>query len=154
MDHLSFGLPFHVTINPTGKEYKMNNLFTQEQYNRLIDNGSPANRDKDHAPVALLTMPFTNCVWLLSEIEPDNPDIAFGLCDLGMGFPELGYVSISEIQSVRDPVFKMTVYNDPLFKTEYPMSAYSAAARANEQIIWDKDIVCRYVNKKLRGLTP
>jgi hypothetical protein len=32
-----------------------------------------------------------------------NPDggLAFGLCDLGMGCPELGYVSVMELQSVR-----------------------------------------------------
>lgn len=119
-----------------------------------MNNGSPTNRDKDHAPVVMLTMPFTNCVWLLSEIEPDSQDIAFGLCDLGMGFPELGYVSISEIQSIVHPVFKTTVYNNPLFKAEYPMSAYSAAARANEQIVWDKNVVGQYAKKKSNSLTP
>ena len=27
--------------------------------------------------------------------------VAFGLCDLGIGCPELGYVSLSELKSVR-----------------------------------------------------
>ena len=28
----------------------------------------------------------------------------FGLCDLGFGFPELGYVSMDELQSVKGPL--------------------------------------------------
>ena len=133
----------------------MNPLFTEEQYKRLIENGSIANMDKDHAPVVMLTLPFTACVWLLSELDPDNPDIAFGLCDLGMGFPELGSVSISEIQSVKHPVFKTGVFNNPEFKAAYPMSAYAAAARSHQEIVWDEAVVARYVRKaKLDGLTP
>lgn len=133
----------------------MNTLFTEEQYNLLIENGRVANMDKDHAPVVMLTLPFSSCVWLLSELDPDNPDIAFGLCDLGMGFPELGSVSIREIQSVKHPVFKTTVCNNPLFKANYPMSAYAAAARDQQQIVWDEAIIARFARKtKPGGLTP
>jgi len=28
--------------------------------------------------------------WLLTEIDSDDLDRAFGLCDLGLGMPELG----------------------------------------------------------------
>lgn len=132
----------------------MNTLFTEEQYKRLIENGSIANMDKDNAPVVMLTLPFTSCVWLLSELDPDNPDIAFGLCDLGMGFPELGSVSISEIQSVKHPVFKTGVFNNTEFKANYPMSAYAAAARDQQQIVWNETVVARYARKaKLDDLT-
>lgn len=132
----------------------MNRLFTTEQYNQLIKNGRIANGDKDNAPVVMLTLPFSPCVWLLSELDPDNPDIAFGLCDPGIGSPELGYVSINEIRSVCHPVFKMTVYNNPLFRAEYPMSAYAAAARAYREIVWDKNIIARNARKKTDDLTP
>ncbi|OJU74082.1 MAG: hypothetical protein BGO09_09785 [Bacteroidetes bacterium 47-18] len=130
----------------------MNTLFTTEQYNQLIENGRIANMDKDNVPVVMLTLPFSSCIWLLSELDPDNPDIAFGLCDLGMGFPELGYVSLSEIQSVEHPVFKTTVFNNPLFKADYPMSAYAAAARAHGEIVWDKNTIARYAKKKTDNL--
>jgi len=33
--------------------------------------------------------------WLLTELDSEDPDIAFGLCDLGMQCPELGSVRIS-----------------------------------------------------------
>ena len=41
-----------------------------------------------------------HAVWpsLLTELYPDGPDIAFALCDLGMGFPELGDVELSRSQ--------------------------------------------------------
>lgn len=38
-----------------------------------------------------------NATWLLSELDPET-NIAFGLCDLGLGFPELGYVSLTELE--------------------------------------------------------
>lgn len=128
----------------------MDTLFTVEQLEKLKHNGSPENYDQDHAPVVMLTLPFTNCVWLLSEINPEEPDIAFGLCDLGMGFPELGYVSIHELLGIEDPVLGMRVCNNRLFKGEYTMSAYANAARAAERIIWDKAIVGKYAKKKFK----
>lgn len=36
------------------------------------------------------------CDWHLTEIDSQD-GTAFGLCDLGMGFPELGTVSIQEL---------------------------------------------------------
>jgi hypothetical protein len=48
-----------------------------------------------------LFAPDGNATWLLTEIDPDDGDRAFGLCDLGLGEPELGYVSLAELESVR-----------------------------------------------------
>lgn len=133
----------------------MNTLFTPEQYNLLMEHGRIANRDKDNAPVAMLTLPGTAMVWLISEIDPEEPTMAFGLCDLGMGCPELGYVSLKELTSVRHPVFGTTVYNNPFFKTNYPMSAHAAAARAHQEIVWDENTVARYAGtRKRNGLQP
>ncbi len=44
--------------------------------------------------------------WWITEGSPtdSNDYLMFGLCDLGMGFPELGYVSIRELQEVRGPL--------------------------------------------------
>lgn len=89
-------------------------LFTDDQYQQLLQNGS--DPDKDHPPVVKLVLPNTRCVWLLSEIDPENKSIAFGLCDLGMGFPELGYVSLDELRSVTLPVLGFTVQRAPFFE--------------------------------------
>lgn len=123
-------------------------LFTPEQYNQLLLNGHPENRDQDHVPVAMLTLPGTEMVWLISEIDPEDTTLAFGLCDLGMGCPELGYASLKELTSIQHPVYRTTVYNNPLFEAKYPMSVYAAAARANQKIVWDENILARYADKK------
>ncbi|WP_148253620.1 DUF2958 domain-containing protein [Aidingimonas lacisalsi] len=64
----------------------------------LIEEGrEPA----DFLPVVKLFTPDASCTWLLMELYPGDPDIATGLCDLGLGFPETGPVRISELESVR-----------------------------------------------------
>lgn len=111
-------------------------LFTEEQRQKLLHNGQLDNRDKDHAPVVKLFLPGTGCTWLLSELDYEDPDIAFGLCDLGMGFPELGNVRISELQSVKAAgIFSME--RDLYFEAEYPMSVYAFAANAADMIVTD-----------------
>ncbi len=54
-------------------------------------------------PVVKLFTPDANCTWLLTVLDPQG-DNAFGLCDLGMGFPELGAVSIRELEALRGPL--------------------------------------------------
>ena len=36
--------------------------------------------------------------------SPDDNTIAFGLCDLGLGLPEIGYVSLKKLSTVRGPM--------------------------------------------------
>ena len=83
-------------------------LLTKNIHDRLIKNGHIRNElyekglsEADFLPVVKLFTPDAQCTWLLTEIDPVNPDIAFGLCDLGMGCSELGTVSLSEITSLR-----------------------------------------------------
>ncbi len=81
-------------------------LFTQISRQKLLANGarSAAGEHIDPVPVVKLFTPDANATWLLTEIDPDNPDIAFGLCDLGLGCPELGSVSLKEIERFRGPL--------------------------------------------------
>ncbi len=41
--------------------------------------------------------------WLPTELDPDEPDIAFGLCDLRLRSLEFGKVRLSELASLRGP---------------------------------------------------
>jgi hypothetical protein len=75
-----------------------------------------------------LFTPDANCTWLVSEINPEDPEIAFGLCDLGQGFPELGCVSLAELRSVRGKM-GLPVERDLSFTAEYPLSVHTEAAR-------------------------
>lgn len=78
-------------------------LITNEQRIKMIQNGMESQKgySGNHWPVVKLFTPDACCTWLLSELDPEDPDIAFGLCDLGLGLLQLGYMSISEIASIR-----------------------------------------------------
>jgi hypothetical protein len=104
-------------------------LFTRAQYEQLLRNASQEQREKDHIPVVKLHLPGTGCAWLLTELDPDDPLRAFGLCDLGMGFPELGYVDLSKIASLKLPL-NVTLQQDESFTGKCPLSVYASAARA------------------------
>ena len=83
--------------------------------------------------------PDASCTWLISELDPDDPDIAFGLCDLGMGFPELGSVRISELERVRGKL-GLPVERDRYFAPYKTLSAYADEARVLICIqIWAKN---------------
>lgn len=82
----------------------------------------------DFDPVVKLFTPDAGATWLLSETDPDDPDIAFGLCDLGLGFPELGSVRLSEIRAVRGRL-RLPVERDLHFTANAPLSTYAERAR-------------------------
>jgi hypothetical protein len=115
-------------------------LFTQAQYAQLLANGRKQqeamakNEEFDPMPVIKLFTPDAAATWLLSEIDPEDPDIAFGLCDLGLGFPELGRVSLTEIRAVRGRL-KLPVERDLGFIPDKTLSAYAEEARQHRQII-------------------
>lgn len=84
--------------------------------------------DADHPPVVKLFTPDGAATWLLSECDLNDPDRLFGLCDLGFGCPELGYVSLSELTALRGNL-GLPVERDQAFVADKPLSAYSEEAR-------------------------
>lgn len=112
------------------------NLITDELRAQLLANGrqSIENPDFDPAPVVKLFTPDAGATWLLTEIDPDDYDHGFGLCDLGFGNPELGYVSLAELATVRGRL-GLPVERDLHFKAEKPLSAYAREARLAGRIV-------------------
>ena len=116
-------------------------LLTDLDRARLLANGERRRQILRHdpeatfdvAPVVKLFTPDAGCTWLLTELDPDDPDLAFGLCDLGLGCPELGYVSLSELASVRG-CLKLPVERDLYFVADRPLSEYAAQARIEGRI--------------------
>jgi len=114
-------------------------LLTKAQKKRLLKNGEEqrAARERgdsiDFRPVVKLFTPDAQATWLLSELYPDDPDVAFGLCDLGMGFPELGDVRISEIEALRGPL-NLPVERDLHFTAKRTLSEYAREAHAAHRI--------------------
>jgi hypothetical protein len=115
-------------------------LITSAQRQQLIRNGQATaaatlqDRSIDHIPVVKLFTPDANATWLLTELDPEDEDRAFGLCDLGLGFPELGYVSLRELSSVRGPL-GLHVERDLYFEADRPLSAYANLAADRRCIV-------------------
>lgn len=99
-------------------------LLTKSIEAKLRANGT--NPDMDHPPVVKFFTPWGSAVWLFSELAPDG-DSLFGLCDLGQGFPELGWTSLRELTALRGP-FGLKVERDLYFSTKDRMSVFTAQA--------------------------
>jgi hypothetical protein len=112
------------------------NLITEALREQLLANGrhSQQNTPFDPPPVVKLFTPDAGATWLLTEIDPDDHDHAFGLCDLGLGFPELGYVSLAELQSVRGRL-GLPIERDLHFIATQAISVYARDARLAERIV-------------------
>ena len=106
------------------------NHLTLTQLAALRANHARRNTNHDPLPVVHLSFEPLGHHWLLTELDEDC--IAFGLCDLGMGFPELGYVSLGEIFSSK---IGFAIVNDQNFRAIAPLSEYAAHARAAEQVV-------------------
>lgn len=114
-------------------------LLTKYQRMRLIQNGRKnaaricAGHDTiDFPPVVKLFAPDANCTWLLVELDAEG-NTAFGLCDLGMDTPELGYVQLSDIASVRGRL-GLPIERDLYFSGDKPLSEYAREARSRGHI--------------------
>ncbi len=111
-------------------------LLTEAQRLALAANGLRAAQADgfDPKPVVKLFTPDANATWLLTELDPNDPDRAFGLCDLGLGCPELGYVSLTELAGVRGRL-GLPVECDRHFRADKPLSAYAAEAQAAGRVL-------------------
>lgn len=107
-------------------------LIPDELRRQLLANGR--DPEHDHFPVLKLFDPCGAATWLISAMEPDDPDILFGLCDLGLGFPEIGSVLLSELEAIRRP-FDLRIERDLYFAGKYPLLVYAEAAVQAEAII-------------------
>jgi len=86
-----------------------------------------ARVDGDPIPILKLFNPVGAGTWLITEIDEDG-DVMFGLCDLDMGCPELGSVSLAEITSVKLP-FGLSIERDLHFRGRVPLSRWAELAR-------------------------
>lgn len=106
-------------------------LLLPERRAAMLENGrrSAEGLEIDPFPVVKLFTPDAGCAWLLTKLDPSDEDIAFGLCDVGLGFPEFGPVRMSEIEAVRGRL-GLPVERDLFFKADKPLSKYAAIARS------------------------
>lgn len=105
-------------------------LITDAQRTELLANGArtAAGETIDPYPAVKLFTPDAGATWLLTELDPADPDLAFGLCDLGLGYPELGSVRLSEIAAIRGRL-GLPVERDLFFRADRPLSRYAEEAQ-------------------------
>jgi len=107
-------------------------LITKEIMNKLESNSRMEIRSQCK-PWLKLFNPAGGGTWLISEIEDDG-DRMFGLCDLGVGYPELGYVSLQELKSLSLP-FGLTIERDKFFEPTKTLDEYAKEANENQRIV-------------------
>jgi hypothetical protein len=91
-------------------------------------------REHDPRPVVKLFNPCGAATWLLTElIEYEDDTVGFGLCDLGLGFPELGYVSLSELAAVELPG-GLYIERDEHFTADKTLAEYARIARETGRV--------------------
>ncbi len=88
--------------------------------------------EMDRKPVVKFFAPTGSATWLISEIEEDG-DTMFGLADLGMGFPEIGSVSLKELSEVKG-AFGLGIERDYHFTADKTLAEYADEARAAGRI--------------------
>ena len=93
-----------------------------------------SKRNFDPRPVVKLFNPCGSQTWLITEIEPGT-NSAFGLCDMGQGYPELGYVSIDELAALKIPGWgSLGIERDIHFEADMTISEYADLARETGSI--------------------
>ena len=102
-------------------------LLTKAITAKLIKNyeATTANPDNDPKPALKVFNPCGAATWLFTELDGD---LLFGLCDLGMGFPELGYASLTELAGVKGPL-GIGLERDMYFEADKTLSEYADEAR-------------------------
>ncbi len=102
----------------------------------LLENGEKtlAGIAHDPMPVVKLHCPDTGGIWLLTELDPRDPDRAFGLCDPLPGSPRVATISLTELEQFRGPL-GLAIERDLLFRADRTILAYTADALAAGRIL-------------------
>jgi len=112
-------------------------FFTDEQIAQLQANWREqeplkgTRKERDFQPVVKLFDPFGASTWLLTECDEDG--LAFGLCDMGFGCPEMGYVSLDELAELKIGL-ALRIERDLFFTATKTLADYAEEARRHGSI--------------------
>lgn len=113
-------------------------LIEPEQFAHMASNGlSP---DHNHKPVVLLQAKHRGepiMQFLLTHVDPEYPDRAFGLIDFGTGKPRRTMIFIQQLENP-NPNYDMQIEQVNGFVAEYPIDVYEKAAHMLGKITQNK----------------
>lgn len=110
-------------------------LLTQEIKRQLEANwtqNAGGEKEIDFEPVVKIFNPTGTGTWLFTELNPNDGDTLFGLCDLG--YPEIGYASLEELESYSG-IWGLGLERDLSFKAEKTLSQYANEAHSAGRIV-------------------
>ena len=110
-------------------------LITDEHRATMLANDARYATDPsfDPVPVVKIFNPISAATWLLCSLDRNDPDIAYGLCDLGFGTPEIGSVRISAMESYVLPL-GLQLERDLYFRLAKTLGEYAEEARAHGSV--------------------
>jgi hypothetical protein len=91
-------------------------LIPNDLAEKLTANWAELDR-RPSMPVVKLFVPGTAARWLLSALNPNDHNVAFGLADLGVAPPEMGHIRLDEITD-------LPVERDLYIDLDKPLIAY------------------------------
>lgn len=112
-------------------------LLLDQQRTILLNNGvvnaycrKEGKRLLDFFPVVNIEAPADGGRWLLTEIDPKRPDLAYGLCNPGWidARVTLGWVSLKALERRRDAICLGRLQNDVSWRADMRLSRYAEAA--------------------------
>lgn len=107
-------------------------ILTADIKAKLLANGKSTDKT-GMKPVLKMFNPVGAGTWLFMELDEDQ-DTLFGLCDLGMGYPELGYASLKELTSIKLR-FGLKLERDIHFKATMSLDEYAEKAAEKGRIV-------------------
>lgn len=119
----------------------MAKIFTAKIMKTLLANAAKTNagNEYDGKPVVKVFNPYGSGTWMFTEYDEDRQAF-FGLCDLGFGTPELGYVAKSDmLMLVKTPFGSFPLERDQYWTADGTLSQYAEKANLEGRI-------CDYVN--------
>lgn len=108
----------------------MSKLITTAQMRRLQrqwaerEHARRSGRAFDPRPLVKLFTPDAGATWLIAAISPDGRT-AWGVCDLGLGFVEIGELDMAELCAVRGRL-GLPVERDRWFAPSTTLEGYRA----------------------------
>jgi hypothetical protein len=108
----------------------MRNLLPEDLRGQLLANNEQMEKGEralSFQPVVKFFTPDAAATWVVVSAEEWGSDLRlFGWCDLGLGFPEFGYVLLSELEQLRG-AWGLPVERDIWFTTDLSLEDWAMA---------------------------
>lgn len=121
-------IPDKPTTNPRTGKQPQEHWLPSTLEKELINEWNRPEEEKTGVALVKYFTPDGNATWYFSEYSPEH-DAFYGWCDLGLGYPELGYASRNELRELkgkmglpveRDYYYEPTPLNTLQGKTAIP----------------------------------